>query len=79
MFFSFYKIIISNNEIEKNEKNKKNKKDEKKNDDRIDKKGVDFERLYDFEMIFSKVYNSFLSLNKLRFLKNSKKVNNFDF
>ena len=70
MSFSFYKVIISNNEIEKNEK---------ENNDYINEKDVDFKRLYDFEMIFLNVYNLFLLLNELRFLKSSISVNDFDF
>ena len=75
MFFSFYKIIILNNEIEKGEK---------EDDDYINKKNVDFKRSYDFKMIFIKVcslkvYNLFLSLNKSRFLRSSRRINDLNF
>ena len=74
MSFSFYKIIISNDKIEK---------DEKRGDDRINEKGVDFEKSCDFEMIFIKACNleacnSSSSLNKSRSLKNSRRVNDLN-
>ena len=85
MSFSFCKIIISNDGVEEGGEG---------GDDRIDEKGVGFERSCDFEMIFieacsseacsSKAYNSetcssFSSLNESsRSSKSSKKVNGFD-
>ena len=75
MSFSPYKIIILNNEIEKNEE---------RDDDRINKKNINFKRLCDFEIIFIKVYNlkvcnSFLLLNESKSSKSLRRVNNFDF
>ena len=70
MFFSFYKIIILKDEIEKSEK---------RGDDYINKKDVNFKKLCDFKEIFSKVYNLSSSLNESRFLKSSKRINDFDF
>ena len=68
MSFSFYKIIILNDEIEK------------KSDNRIDenvnfKRSCDFEIIFIFEIIFLKAYRSlFSSLKKLRLLKSSKRI-----
>ena len=74
MSFSSYKIIILNNGIEEGEK---------KSDDYINKKDVDFEKSCDSKVIFikvynSKTYNSFSSLNELRFSRNSKRINDLN-
>ena len=55
------------------------KRIKKRDNDRINEKNIDFEHLCDFKMIFSKIYNLFSLLNKLKFSKNLKRVNDFDF
>ena len=64
MSFSSYKIIILNDKIKK------------KDDDRINKKNVDFKKSYDFEIVFLKIYKSLLfsSLKRSRFLRSLKKI-----
>ena len=69
MFFSSYKVIISNDEVGK------------KNDNHINKKDINFKKLCDFEIVFLKTYklSSFSSLKRSKFSKNSKRINDLNF